>query len=331
MVILDRLDGDVDAKAWHELASEGYTIRPFLDPSGVEALQQLRVATIPDLPGGYYISVFSTLEIRRAIFDGFQTILKDRIKTFAPGFRLVLASFVTKKAGTGNGRVALHQDSSLVDHRKDLGINVWVPLCDVNDHNGCLRVAGRSHRFNCIGSLPPLSGPSTNLQSELVPPSITSLEMKAGESCMFDTRLLHASGENRSDSDRVAAFFSLIPEDRPIRLYFRNAETHGQLDVFHVDSEFLLHFDPLQRPNAALRETMNFVGSCGHVQRQLFEADFGALHADAAVAADPPPTIGEPFAPVATVTIATALVKPESKPVSVSSSSLWSRLWRSSR
>jgi hypothetical protein len=121
--------------------------------------------------------------------------------------------------------------------------------------------------------------------------------MKAGESCLFDTRLLHASEEHRSTSDRIAAFLSLIPEDRPIRLYYRNPETPGRLDVFQVDSEFLLHFDPLHYPKAAQRETMIFLGSFEHTPRKLFAADFAALHADADadadVPAEPPPKIGE--------------------------------------
>ncbi len=129
--------------------------------------------------------------------------------------------------------------------------------------------------------------------------------MKAGEACVFDTRLLHASEENRSNVNRVAAFFCLIPKDRPIQLFFRNAETAHQVDLFQVDDEFLLHFDPLHYLETSQRER--------HVQQRLCLADFAALHA-----------------PDTDVQVANALVQPHlnEKAVSVSPSSLWTRLWR---
>ena len=316
--------GEQDPGGWKALASEGYTIQAFLGVDEIEALQRLRLATIPEVPAGFYISVFSAPETRRAILEGFQTILKDKLKTLAPGFRLVTASFVTKKAGSTNGRLELHQDSSLVDHRKDLGINVWVPLCDVDDHNGCLRVAGRSHRFNLVGGLPPLYQPHGAFERDLVAPCVTSLCMKAGEACLFDTRLLHASEENHSDADRVAAFFSLIPEDRPLRLHFRNPETPGRLDVFQVDTEFMLHLDPLRYPDAEKRATMTSLGSFDHVQQKLCVADFAALHADGSVAEAARPMKETPE-PAIAVSSATAT---DSVPVSSTPSSFWKGLWK---
>jgi hypothetical protein len=313
-----------DARGWRELASEGYTIQPFLGQSEIEALQRLRIATIPVVPSGFFISVFSSLEARRTIFKGFQTILKDKLKTLAPGFSIVSATFVTKKAGSKNGRLELHQDSSLVDHRKDLGMNVWVPLCDVDSYNGCLRVAGRSHRFNLIGCLPPLYQPHGDFERDLVSPSITSLSMKAGEACLFDTRLLHASEENHSDSDRVAAFFSLIPEGRPVRLHFRNPETPARLDVFQVDREFMLRLEPLHYPDAATRETMTFLGSFDHVQQKLCAADFAALHADVTVPAKACAAMQEAVAPAAVASVAVGL---ESKAKAVRSA-VWTGLWK---
>jgi hypothetical protein len=309
--------GEDDARGWQELASEGYTIKAFLGQAEIEALQQLRIATIPEVPSGIYMSFLSSLETRRAILEGCQTILKDKLKTLAPGFSIVSATLVTKKAGGKNGRLGLHQDSSLVDHSKDLGMNVWVPLCDVDDHNGCLRVAGRSHRFNLIGFLPPLPGPHVDYETTLVSPCVTSLVLKAGEACLFDSRLLHGSDENHSDSDRVALFLTLIPEDRLVRMHFRNPETPAQLDVYQVDSEFLLHLDPFRHPGAATLETQTFLESFGHVQQKLCEADFAALHADVAVPAEAPAALREAVAPVPVAPVAAVM---GSKAEAVSSS-----------
>ena len=272
---------DADVK-WREIGSKGYSVQAFLDPSEVEALNQLYIATVPEASSPFFLSVFLPADVRRTILEGFHAILDEKLAEVVPGFKMVGASFVMKKADSVGARMGLHQDCSLVDQDKHLGINIWLPLCDTDSSNGCLCVVDYSQRFNQISCLPPLHGPHSDFEQELAPRYITSLQMKAGEACLFDARVLHKSEENHSDRDRIAAFFNLIPEDQPIRLNLRNPENPGRLEVYHTDSDFILQLNPLHYPDASQRERLTFVESIEFTERKLSGSDIAALRPNVA-------------------------------------------------
>lgn len=276
---------------WQEIGSQGYSVQTFLDPSDVEALNELYLTTIPEVSSPFFLSVFLPVEIRRTILVGFHAILDKKLAEFTPGFKMVGASFVMKKANSVGSRMALHQDCSLVDQDKHIGINVWVPLCDVDATNGCLCVVDYSQRLNRISCLPPLHGAHATFERELPATCITCLPMKTGEACLFDARVLHMSGDNHSDHDRVAAFFNLIPEDQPIRLNLRNPENPERLEVYHTDSDFILQLNPVQYPDASQRERLTFVEFIDFSEPKLSMSDFAAVNPN--VSWTPPATVIE--------------------------------------
>ena len=277
---------------WQEIASKGYAVQTFASPSELDALKDLYAATIAQVPREFFLSIFlESIEAKRMIFEGVRSILHEKLTELVPCFRIVNASFVTKKASTEHGGVGLHHDTSLVDHSQHLGINIWVPLCDVDPSNGCLRMADYSHRFNPISFLP--DGYHSGFEQELAPPYVTDIPMKAGEACVFDSRLMHASGQNRSDHERVAVLFSLVPKDEPIRLHFRNPNSPERLDAYYVDSEFFLRFNPRVYPDESLRASMTFLGSFEYTPRKLSMADFAELHPDIPWAPPDPPASEE--------------------------------------
>jgi hypothetical protein len=264
---------------WPEIGTKGYTVQPFLDVSEAEALQRLYLATVPESSTPMSFSLFSSpLEARKAILAGFRKILAKKAADIAPGFKIVAAIFVTKKAGKASGRLGLHQDVSLVDHNKHPNINVWVPLCDVDLNNGCLLVADGTQQLNLLCSIPPPTEPLVPFERDLAPPYVIGVPMKAGEGFIFDSRLLHASEGNYSDHDRVAALFSLIPESEPVRLSFRAVDDPNRIDAFYVDDDFMPYLNALQYPDAAAREKMAFADSHISPPRKLTLDDFIQLH-----------------------------------------------------
>jgi hypothetical protein len=153
----------------------------------------------------------------------------------------------------------LHQDYSLIDHKEHLGVNVWIPLCDVDHRNGCMRMAAYSHLFDHISAMPPNPGAWQGLYSELEARYLTSEPMAAGMACVFDTRLLHATEENATSDNRVAAVLSMVPVSATPRLHFWNAEVPKQLEVYHIDTEFAWNMTPNTYPDEKAREGATFV------------------------------------------------------------------------
>lgn len=243
-----------------EIAGCGYTIQPFLDSSEVEAVMKLHRDSNPVVSADFYHSAFGSAETRLLVDDGIRSIVQAKIEELLPGYRVVTSSFVVKKALSTLGKLALHQDASVVDHDTHLGLNVWVPLCQVDVRNGCLRMVAHSQKFGRICAIPPNPSPYAGLRSELESNYLTDVPMTAGNACVFDTRVLHATDENFTQHDRIAVQLSLVPVGVTPRLYFWNSVAPLRLEVYNVDREFVMNLRVQQYPNEAEKKGASFVG-----------------------------------------------------------------------
>jgi hypothetical protein len=94
----------------------------------------------------------------------------------------------------------------------DNAVTLWMPLVDVNETNGCLRLAPGSQR---LGALPVRVRDALNerrnandameidgLESVLARHVTLSVPVAAGDALVFHTFLLHCSQPNRSDATR---------------------------------------------------------------------------------------------------------------------------------
>ena len=80
---------------------------------------------------------------------------------------------------------------------------MWVALVDTDIDNGCLRVAPGSH---CRGLIDHHRSDHNPALREVDAVALVPLEMKAGEGVAFSGLLLHGSGDNTTDAERVALF-----------------------------------------------------------------------------------------------------------------------------
>jgi ectoine hydroxylase-related dioxygenase (phytanoyl-CoA dioxygenase family) len=271
-----------------QLPGKGYTLQPFLDAADVEALHRLHRETLPAATSEYYVTAFSKdVASKRRIRDGILQVVAGKLAQLAPGYRILNASFVTKKAGSTRGRLALHQDYSLVDHERDLGLNVWIPLCDVDARNGCMRMVDASSRFHHISATPPNPSPYDDLRAELEAHYLTDVPMPAGSAVLFDTRILHATEENRTDADRVAVFLNLVPAHATPRLHFWNPEDPGRLEIYEVDSEFMVNLPPNRYLAVEEKAAARFLGFMDYAPAKWSKAQLEAAFPRAAVASSP--------------------------------------------
>jgi len=158
----------------------------------------------------------------------------------------VLCSLVAKPPGTASGEVPLHQDWSFVDDRAWRSVNVWCPLDDVDDANGCLRVVPGSH----AAARQPRAAGSGFFFAEIEPvlrQHLRSVPMRAGQAVVFDHCLFHCSPPNGSDELRVAATAALLPQGAPMR-YYHGTDSDGGVDVYEVPDDIHLRHDPGEPP-----------------------------------------------------------------------------------
>jgi len=227
-------------------ARDGYVVRSFLEPSEIEELRRLHDRLLPDLPSDFTATTLSDdPELRTRVAGGIRAIVEARLEDIVPGYKLVLATFVSKRALTSAGRVNLHQDWWLVDNRIDRALHFWCPLVDVGTGNGCLKVIPGVHRL--LNDPYPIHPPTYRTAYHPVLPQLEQdfvrrVAMPAGAALVYDERMLHGSDENRSDRPRVAFNCVMIPSRLDPIVYWWDESDPDRLSVLDVSQEFLCRY-----------------------------------------------------------------------------------------
>lgn len=228
-----------------ELRGPGYTIRPLLDAHDVQALAQLVTTLCPPAPKDYYVTAFTDdVSIRRKVHEGVVALVREKVQRLLPGYDILLSQFVTKRARSVNGRLGLHQDYSFGDHDTHQIINLWIPLSDVDTRNACLRVLAGSQHLGHIAAIPPNPSPYDRYRAELENEFMVEKPMAAGDAFIFDPRLLHSTGENVTDQDRIALFLNLVPQGTTPLIHIWDPTVPHRLGVYAVTSDALTRIVP---------------------------------------------------------------------------------------
>jgi hypothetical protein len=121
-----------------------------------------------------------------------------------------------------------------------------------------MRMVGYSQRFDHISATSQNPSVYSNLISELEAKYLTDVPMAAGDALIFDSRALHATGENETPHDRPALLFSVVPADAQPLLYFWNDQVPARLEVYEADTDFLLHLPARRYPTPEEKQGAKF-------------------------------------------------------------------------
>ncbi|HMS14492.1 MAG TPA: phytanoyl-CoA dioxygenase family protein [Microthrixaceae bacterium] len=154
-----------------------------------------------------------------------------------PGFRVLFTTCVVKMPGAYTNMDA-HDDGTFV-LPPERSITVWVPLVECSDGrpSGAIRVLPGSH---LVG--PPAAAAGAREWHRRYRHSLTAamseVPTNVGDAVVWDGRLLHSSGENRTDQPRFAVVAALVPHGaRPVHIEALNTRRRR---VYNVDSGFFL-------------------------------------------------------------------------------------------
>ena len=226
--------------------SLGYCCMPLLDESGIRELKTLYKSISAGSNDGFFTSMnLENVEDRRRVDAKIKSLLGEKAAALLPGYRPLLGNF-TIKAPRGESELRIHLDWSVVDERKHRTIGIWIPLSDVDAHNGALGILESSHLFGhsmrgsmvnfmaADGSLaegPFLEEIKRKYQAKL-------LCLKAGTAVFYDLSLAHFSPPNQSRTVRLATNMMMIPEGVQPLHYYRDES--GTIRQLQVDEEFFL-------------------------------------------------------------------------------------------
>lgn len=104
--------------------------------------------------------------------------------------------------------------------------------------------------------------------------------MKAGESLIFDNRLIHASPPNLSDAPRIAVGIGITQAEAQLKHFYQNPSS-GKLEEYNVDKTFYTWFNNKRLSdffdNGISPEGLNKVGEIDRIVPDLSKEEMEAL------------------------------------------------------
>ncbi len=228
---------------------DGYVVLPVLDADSIREVMAIYCGAGVTFEQGWHTDMYSAnLDYRRATHEQVGKIFADRILPLLNGFRFCCGNFVVKEPHIEN-TVPLHQDWTIIEHDQSRSLNVICAMIDVPPDHGQLRVLPGSHHAPKRVSF----GPVDHLQiAHLLPliekQYVVRLQQRAGEALIYDGRLLHASDRNRSDRVRVCYSASFVPQESPLRHYYKDPQAPDVLEEYEIDSDFFWKHKLGERP-----------------------------------------------------------------------------------
>lgn len=242
-----------DETLQNEILHNGYAVRDFIGEQEIQKLYEgfLKIdAKIQDKPQKFWPSGRSAdPEIRNMAKKFSSEVLDEKFGLFFESENVTLmGGTYLYKPPTAESQLYPHQDASISDEKNFLSIYAWVPLCDVNESNGCMFFLPKSHLVkNYFRSLN-VPWVFEGLAEQMLP-AMTPVKMKAGEVLFFHSMMVHASPANLSTVPRVAVnYFIKSASAKFLHPYIGDDTPRGKVELFEINPDFYYKEDFMQRP-----------------------------------------------------------------------------------
>ena len=222
---------------------EGYVKLPLLNGQEVDFLKSYYIHSNFDnkIEGGFHISLDNIdADLVTRVGKEIKKVLQPKTDELFDRGKVFTASFVIKEPGLKN-IVPPHQDWTFVDENEFCSVTVWTALVDVTEENGALGVIPGSHKlFNHVRS-----SPSPQSKSPLADhiftlfPFVEIVEMEAGETLIFNNKLIHASPPNLTNEPRIAVGIGVTQEEAQLKHFYQvPGSDPAELAIYNVDESF---------------------------------------------------------------------------------------------
>ncbi len=239
---------DDEANAFFE--EHGYVCLPLLTQGDVAGVQKLYETMDSGIPGKFYVSTHSPKkEYREAVSNHLTDLLNTRLGKHVIDYRPVFSNFMVKHPGKDSG-IPFHQDWTFVDEKQFVGMNVWCPLIHSNAANGSMQVLEGSQRIELPIRGRYVHNVIANMDLSEYEDHITTVDLKPGEALIFDTKIIHGSQDNLTDTTRVAVSVISVPKEAELVHYHLPEADVDHLHKFSVDAKFFVEngSDDFQMP-----------------------------------------------------------------------------------
>ncbi len=221
---------------------DGYIILPFYNAEEISALLSLYDTIQPKVSEGFFPSTFSQDKNYRTQADTqIRAVCSRSVEKYLQDIKVICGSFIVKQS-MPESAMCVHQDMTLVDESKYTGINIWVPLLDLNDENGTLQVLPGSHRIYPSYRGSSICGIYEECNDE-IKKYLIKVYPKAGEAVIFDQSIIHYSEANRSGRPRIVTNTYFTHKDATFQTCYWEKDYGSKVEIFEQDDKFMTNFD----------------------------------------------------------------------------------------
>jgi len=225
-----------------QMETNGYAILPFLSEEEVE-----KAKIILDKESEYAKHLnaprYTSLELENE--HSKNSIHKELRHLFAPGLDRLFKNYKTPifqffiKMPKSDGEVGMHTDSSLLlNPALEPHYGLWIPLIDVDENNGGLKVVRGSHNWYAGFLTSSFNWPFFPYLDDLKK-NAKQLKLKAGQLVVFDNRMIHGSCFNNSNEPRIAVAGRITHEFSSYYSFLQERE--GFVSVFEEKEDIYLN------------------------------------------------------------------------------------------
>lgn len=273
---------------------DGFVKIPFLSSEEVEFLKSAFFDSLPERGGKIkpadenfdtdsiitydFTFIDKNVEYKKKVFDIIGAAFAPHVEKYLNNFKPIIANFIRKEEA--GGEVPLHQNWAFVDEGKCTSVSIWCPLVDSTIENGTLQFVPGSHKRFGQHRGPMIRWELEDIKEEIIANHLVPVEAKAGEAVILDDSVIHYSAINKTPGLRLTIQLILIPEEEPsIHYHLDHSKTEKKIEVFEVDHEFYMAFNPWKKPEGMIRKTAEFAHvpssiSVDEFKRRLYSIRF---------------------------------------------------------
>lgn len=234
-----------------QLDDNGFVIVPFYSNNDINNLTNFYNETsIANQIGFRPTTYFQSNDYRIKASEFIKNTAQPYLENYLENYKTYMGSFIVKHADK-NSELGVHQDMTLVDESKFMGINIWSPLCDTTPENGALYLIPKSHRIFPTYRNATIKNMYDNYY-DIIKAYMQPIYMKAGEAIIFDNSLLHFSPINKSNEIRIATNVFITHKDATITICYNDTE-RNKIELFEQNDDFFTTYQQFDNSNNKLR------------------------------------------------------------------------------
>ena len=234
-----------------QLLEKGYTICPFISGEQVADILDRLLQLSPDdkfspegndkYAGTTIHSTFldTNIEYKRKADGLIRDAFSSQIEELLDNYRVLTGNFFVKPPGRGN--LPIHQNWSFLQNPNDITITIWCPLVDVDKENGTIQLIEGSHKVTQNIVTPTCLPVFSDYEDTLVKNYSKPISLKAGECLIFDDRIIHWSGDNKTTAPRYVVQILCVPaEARTVFYYLDPTAPEKGFEMLEVGVDFFI-------------------------------------------------------------------------------------------